>query len=109
MRTPGLNACGVERDVTWLRGVVAAAKARQQIMKQDIHPKWYPECKVIFDGKVVMTVGATVPELRVDVWSGSHPFYTGKSSFVDITGRVDKFQKRFGSGTDYFKNKKKSK
>lgn len=82
---------------------------KRQIMKQEIHPKWYPDCKVIFDGKVVMTVGATVPELRVDVWSGSHPFYTGKSSFVDITGRVDKFQKRFGSGTDYFKNKKKAK
>ncbi len=74
-------------------------------MKQDIHPKWYPNAKVIFEGREIMTVGATVPELRVDVWSGSHPFFTGKSSFVDTTGRVDKFQKKFGG--NYFQSKKK--
>lgn len=80
-------------------------------MKKDIHPEWYPECKVIFEGKEIMTVGATVPELRVDVWSGSHPFFTGKSSFIDAAGRVDKFTRKFGSGTDYFnkKNDKKKK
>jgi large subunit ribosomal protein L31 len=76
-------------------------------MKKDVHPKWYPECKVIFQGEVVMTVGATVPELTVDVWSGSHPFYTGKSSFVDTAGRVEKFQKRFGG--EYFKHQKDKK
>ncbi len=74
-------------------------------MKDKIHPKWYPECTVTFQGEVVMTVGATVPEMDVDVWSGSHPFYTGKSSFIDTAGRVDKFQRKFGSGTDYFKKK----
>ncbi|MBL1217757.1 MAG: 50S ribosomal protein L31 [Planctomycetes bacterium] len=72
-------------------------------MRDKIHPKWYPNCKVIYDGKEVMTTGATVPEIQVDVWSGSHPFYTGKSSFVDTAGRVDKFQRKFGSGMDYFK------
>lgn len=76
-------------------------------MKNDIHPKWYPNCKVMFQGQEVMTVGATVPEMTVDVWSGSHPFYTGKSSFVDTAGRVEKFQKRFGG--NYFQNQKKKK
>lgn len=70
-------------------------------MKNDIHPKWYPNCKIFFQGKEVMTVGATVPELHVDVWSGSHPFYTGKSSFIDTAGRVDKFQRKYGG--NYFK------
>lgn len=84
-------------------------EASEYAMKKDTHPKWYPNCKVIFQGQEVMTVGATVPELHVDVWSGSHPFYTGKSSFVDTAGRVDKFQRKFGSGSDYFKKSSKKK
>lgn len=74
-------------------------------MKTDIHPKYYPECKVYFRGEHVMTVGATVPEMNVEIWSGSHPFYTGKSSFVDTAGRVEKFQRKFQG--DYFKAKTK--
>ena len=37
--------------------------------KSDIHPTWYPEAKVICNGEVVMTTGATQPEIQVDVWS----------------------------------------
>jgi large subunit ribosomal protein L31 len=70
-------------------------------MKADIHPKYYPEAKVYYRGEVVLTVGATVPELHVEIWSGSHPFFTGKSSFVDTAGRVEKFQKKFAG--EYFK------
>ncbi|MBC8203516.1 MAG: 50S ribosomal protein L31 [Planctomycetes bacterium] len=74
-------------------------------MKNEIHPKYFNDCKVMFRGEHVMTVGATVPELHVDIWSGSHPFYTGKSAFVDAAGRVEKFQSKFKG--DYFKKKKK--
>ena len=74
-------------------------------MKKEIHPEYFPECKVRFRGEVVMTVGATVPEMNVEVWSGSHPFFTGKSSFIDTAGRVEKFQRKFAG--DYFKGKKK--
>ncbi len=73
-------------------------------MKKDIHPN-FKECKVFYNGEVVMTCGATVPELHVEVWSGSHPFFTGRQSFVDAAGRVEKFQRKFQG--DYFKNKKK--
>ncbi len=75
-------------------------------MKSDIHPKYYPEAKVFFRGEQVMTVGATVPEMHVEVWSGSHPFFTGQKTFVDTAGRVEKFRKRFQG--EYFKGKKKS-
>ena len=75
-------------------------------MKKDGHPKYYPECKVFFRGEHVMTLGATVPEMAVEIWSGSHPFFTGKSSFVDTAGRVDKFQRKFAGG-DYFKKAEK--
>ncbi|MHC5028017.1 MAG: 50S ribosomal protein L31 [Planctomycetota bacterium] len=74
-------------------------------MKDGIHPEFHPEAKVFFRGEHVMTVGATVPELHVEIWSGSHPFYTGQKSFVDTAGRVEKFQKKYAG--DYFKNKKK--
>jgi large subunit ribosomal protein L31 len=69
-------------------------------MKSDIHPKYYPNCKVFHNGQVVMTVGASVPEMHVEVWSGSHPFFTGKQTFVDAAGRVEKFQKKYSG--NYF-------
>ncbi|MEO1584715.1 MAG: 50S ribosomal protein L31 [Planctomycetota bacterium] len=72
-------------------------------MKKETHPAMH-NCKVYYNGEVVMEVGATVPELHVDVWSGSHPFFTGKQSFVDATGRVERFQKRFAG--NYFKKDK---
>lgn len=76
-------------------------------MKSDIHPEYYPEAKVYYRGEEVMTVGATVPEIRVEIWSGSHPFFTGKSTFVDTAGRVEKFQKKFAG--NYFQNRDKKK
>ena len=63
-------------------------------MKKDIHPEWYPDAKVIVDGEVVMTVGSTVPEVRVEIWSGTHPFYTGQQRLVDTEGQVDRFMRR---------------
>jgi len=72
-------------------------------MRKDIHPKYYPNCKVFHNGEVVMTTGATVPELHVEVWSGSHPFFTGKQTFVDSAGRVEKFQRKYQG--NYFAKK----
>jgi len=73
-------------------------------MKKDIHPGFY-NCKVYHNGEVVMEVGATVPEIHADVWSGSHPFFTGKQTFVDATGRLEKFQRKFQG--NYFRSDKK--
>ncbi len=63
-------------------------------MKKDIHPKWYPDATVICNGQIVTTVGATVPEMHVEVWSGTHPFYTGQQRIVDTEGQVERFVKR---------------
>jgi large subunit ribosomal protein L31 len=63
-------------------------------MKQNIHPKWYPDAKVIVEGEVVMTVGSTRPEITIEVWSGTHPFYTGTQRLVDTEGQVDRFMRR---------------
>ncbi len=63
-------------------------------MKEDIHPKWYPDAKVIVEGEVVMTVGSTQPVLNVEIWSGTHPFYTGTQRLLDTEGQVDRFMRR---------------
>jgi large subunit ribosomal protein L31 len=63
-------------------------------MKKDLHPQWYPNAKVYVNNEVVMTVGSTVPEIHVEVWSGNHPFFTGKQQLLDTTGNVDKFRQR---------------
>ena len=76
-------------------------------MKEASHPTYFPSCKVYHNGQVVMTVGATVPEMHVEVWSGSHPFFTGKQTFIDSAGRVEKFQRKFQG--NYFQQSKDSK
>lgn len=69
-------------------------------MKKDIHPEWHADAKVIVDGEVVMTVGSTHPELHVDIWSGNHPFYTGKQKLVDTARRVEKFEAKMAQKTE---------
>jgi large subunit ribosomal protein L31 len=86
---------------------IAAPRVQVTAMKEGIHPRYYPDAKVYYRGEVVMTTGATVPELHVEIWSGSHPFFTGQKSFVDTAGRVEKFQKKYAG--DYFKRSKDSK
>jgi len=61
-------------------------------MKPNIHPKWYPEAKVVCACGNTFTVGSTKQEIRVEVCSACHPFYTGQQKFVDALGRVEKFQ-----------------
>lgn len=63
-------------------------------MKKDIHPEWYPDAPVIVEGEEVMRVGSTQPHINVEIWSGTHPFYTGKQRLVDTEGQVDRFMRR---------------
>lgn len=53
---------------------------------------------------IVWEDGKEYPVVRVDISSASHPFYTGRMKFVDSTGQIDRFKKRFGE--DYRKTKK---
>ena len=68
-------------------------------MKAQIHPKWYSEAKVSCACGNTFTVGATVPEIAVEVCSNCHPFYTGQLKFVDTAGRVEKFRVRQAAKT----------
>lgn len=62
-------------------------------MKANIHPDWH-EAKVTCACGNTFTIGATVPEIRVEVCSACHPFYTGQMKFVDTAGRVDAFKEK---------------
>ena len=63
-------------------------------MKSEIHPKYYPSAKVKCACGNHFTVGATVPEINVEICSHCHPFYTGKQELIDTAGRVEKFKTR---------------
>lgn len=65
-------------------------------MKEKIHPK-YQECKVHCGCGAAWMTRATVKELRVEICSTCHPFYSGKQKFVDTAGRVDAFNRKFGA------------
>lgn len=57
-----------------------------------IHPTWYPEAKVTCACGNTFTVGATVPEINVEVCYNCHPYYTGQMKYVDTAGRVEAFK-----------------
>ncbi len=69
-------------------------------MKAKIHPKYYPNAKVICACGNAWETGATVPELKVDVCSACHPFFTGEQRIVDTAGQVDRFMKRLERHVD---------
>jgi len=60
-------------------------------MQKDIHPKYYPDCKVTCVCGHTFTTGSTEPEIKVELCSNCHPFYTGKQKLVDTARRVEKF------------------
>lgn len=63
-------------------------------MQKQIHPQYYPNAKVKCACGNQWTTGATVPEIKVEICSACHPFYTGKGKMVDTKGRVERFKKR---------------
>lgn len=63
-------------------------------MKEAIHPKYY-ETKVTCGCGNTFVTGSTRKELKVDICSACHPFFTGKLKFVDTAGRIEKFQNKF--------------
>jgi large subunit ribosomal protein L31 len=79
-------------------------------MKKDIHPnyrevifwdlssdfKFLTRSCVNTKENIEWTDGKTYPVFKVEVSSQSHPFYTGKNILLDVAGRVDKFNKRYG-------------
>ena len=67
-------------------------------MKPKIHPE-YKEIKVICSCGNSFKTRATKRELKIDICSACHPFFTGKLKYIDTAGRIEKFQSKFAAGT----------
>lgn len=63
-------------------------------MRKNIHPEWFSEATVVCACGNTWTTGAAVAQIRTDICSACHPFYTGEQRIVDTEGRVDKFMNR---------------
>ena len=77
---------------------VTILKEVKRIMKQGIHPNYKPTVVKCACGATIETC-STKEDLRVDICSSCHPFFTGKQKLVDTGGRVDRFKKRYNIET----------
>lgn len=74
-------------------------------MQKGIHPK-YVETKITCGCGNSFVTKSTRPEMKVDICSACHPFYTGKLKYVDTAGRIEKFNSKFASMDYRTKGKK---
>ena len=63
-------------------------------MKPDIHPKYEDTTVTCACGNVV-EVGSTKKDIRVEICSKCHPFFTGKQKLIDTAGRIERFRKKY--------------
>ncbi|HEB01588.1 MAG TPA: 50S ribosomal protein L31 [Candidatus Portnoybacteria bacterium] len=74
-------------------------------MKEKTHPK-YEKARVICACGNTFETGSTKPELKVEICSACHPFYTGQQKFIDTRGRVDRYRKMLEKKAELKKPKK---
>jgi len=63
-------------------------------MKKDMHPKYEPTTVTCACGNV-LEIRSTTKDVKVEICSSCHPFFTGKQKLVDTAGRVERFKKRY--------------
>ena len=68
-------------------------------MKEGIHPNYQQTTIKCACGEIIET-GSTSKDIRIEICSKCHPFYTGKQKLVDTSGRVDKFNESLALPTD---------
>ena len=68
-------------------------------MKSDIHPEYGEFTATCSCGNVIKTRSTIKRDIHLEVCSACHPFYTGKQKIVDTGGRIERFRRRFGTGS----------
>ncbi|MBU2101594.1 50S ribosomal protein L31 [Patescibacteria group bacterium] len=63
-------------------------------MKKNIHPQYYTTAKIVCSCGKVHEIGSTHEEMKVEICSACHPFFTGQEKLIDTAGRVEKFKAR---------------
>lgn len=76
-------------------------------MKPKIHPKYHNSCQVACACGHTFTTGSSLAEIKVEICSACHPFFTGEMKFVDTQGRVEAFQKKMEKARAHIKKKAK--
>ena len=66
-------------------------------MKSGIHPRYQRATVQCGSCHTTFEVGSTQPNLRVDICSNCHPFFTGKQKLMDTAGRIDRFNKKYAN------------
>ena len=75
---------------------IASRRKERKNMQENIHPTYYKTVARCACGNEI-EVGSTKENIRVEICSKCHPFYTGdRQRIVDTTGRVDRFKKKYG-------------
>lgn len=69
-------------------------------MREGIHPKYNKEAVVKCACGNSFVTGSVKDELKVEICSKCHPFFTGKQKIVDVGGRVDKFKKKYNLSSE---------
>ncbi len=69
-------------------------------MKPGIHPEYKPLTITCACGEVIQTRSTRGGNLRIEICSKCHPFFTGKQKFVDTAGRVERFRRKYTKKTD---------
>ncbi len=64
-------------------------------MKEKIHPKFFNDAQVVCSCGNTWTVGSTKKQLKVELCSKCHPFFTGERKMIDTAGRVERFKQRY--------------
>jgi len=68
-------------------------------MKTDTHPQYYTDAKVTCSCGSHFTVGSTMKEIKVEICSACHPYFTGNEKVIDAAGRVERFKTRAAAKT----------
>ncbi len=68
-------------------------------MKKEIHPKYDLKTKATCACGAIFDVGSTMSEIKMEICSHCHPFYTGNEKIMDTAGRVERFKKRVAKTT----------
>jgi large subunit ribosomal protein L31 len=68
-------------------------------MKDNLHPRYYT-CEVVCSCGATWTTRSTRQNLKIELCSNCHPFFTGKQKIIDSAGRVEKFNRRYAKFTE---------
>lgn len=66
-------------------------------MKATIHPPFFNDCVVTCVCGNTFITGSTKKEIKTDICSACHPFFTGKQKILDTEGRIDRFRKKYAN------------